>query len=518
MIQPDTVLNDNGIVNRRLLTETAMKLRLLTFTFLSMALLAPWAGAVSGYLSAFESAYPAAKQSRIDSCALCHTSAPARNGYGAAFKTANHSFAAIQDADSDGDGYSNQVEINAWSFPGNASDKPVGMVHTVIDPDAARTAGAQWRLAPSGGWQDSNATVIGVPVGTQTVQFKALTGWVAPADKTITVSPNLTTMVTGTYARALVTVPNVVGQTQASATAALAAVGLVLGTIAQDYSATVPAGTVINQTPPAGSSASSGSAVTLLVSKGPQPITVPNVVGQTQAAASTAITGAGLVVGAVTQRHDATVPDGMVISQSPAAGAQAAPGSAVGLLMSQGPGPVTVPDVTGQTQSAATTVLAGAGLGLGNITQEYSASVSAGRVASQSPQASLQAEAGSLVDLVLSLGPQPIDVPNVVGLSQTDATTAITGAGFTVGQITETASDTIPAGSVISQSPAAGTMAVPNSLINLTISSGPPSSGCACLNGQKSVSVFGGVLDSLGDLFLVGLSLLALRTMTGRNI
>ena len=61
------------------------------------------------------------------------------------------------------------------------------------------------------------------------------------------------------------------------------------------------------ETPTAGTSVATGSAVALSVSLGPALVTVPNVVGQTQAAASSAITGAGLLVGAVTLANSATI-------------------------------------------------------------------------------------------------------------------------------------------------------------------------------------------------------------------
>jgi len=133
----------------------------------------------------------------------------------------------------------------------------------------------------------------------------------------------------------MVTVPNVVNQTQAAATAAIQGVLLAVGTVSQQSSATVAAGSVISQSPAAGSSLATGSAVSLVVSTGP--VAVPNVVNLTQAAATTAITGAGLALGAVSQASSATVPSGSVISQNPAAGTSVAAGSAVALVVSTGP-------------------------------------------------------------------------------------------------------------------------------------------------------------------------------------
>lgn len=131
-----------------------------------------------------------------------------------------------------------------------------------------------------------------------------------------------------------VSVPNVVGDTQAAASSAIDAAGLVVGTVTQQASSTVAAGDVISESPVAGTSVADMSAVSLIVSSGPSMVTVPSVTGDTQAAATTSITGAGLVVGSVTAGSSPTVPLGEVISESPAAGTSVAPGSAVNLVIS----------------------------------------------------------------------------------------------------------------------------------------------------------------------------------------
>ncbi|MCU0963206.1 MAG: PASTA domain-containing protein, partial [Pirellulaceae bacterium] len=133
------------------------------------------------------------------------------------------------------------------------------------------------------------------------------------------------------------TVPNVVGLTQAAAATAITNAGLVVGTVTQQSSNAVPAGSVISQNPGAGVSVAAGSGVDLVISTGPAPVNVPNVVGLTQAAATTAITNAGLVVGTVTQQSSNAVPAGSVISQNPSAGTSVAAGSAVDLVISTGP-------------------------------------------------------------------------------------------------------------------------------------------------------------------------------------
>ena len=211
-------------------------------------------------------------------------------------------------------------------------------------------------------------------------------------------------------------------------------------------------------------------------------VAVPSVVGQTQAAATTAIQGAGLSVGTVTRQASSTVASGTVISESPVAGTQVNPGSAVNLVVSSGPAQVAVPNVVGDTQAAATTAITGAGLVLGTVTNQASSTVAAGSVISESPAAGTQVNPGSAVNLVVSSGPGTVAVPNVVGDTQAAATTAITGAGLVVGTVTTQASSTVASGSVISESPTAGTQVSPGSAVNLVVSSGPPPLSAANVN------------------------------------
>jgi hypothetical protein len=130
-------------------------------------------------------------------------------------------------------------------------------------------------------------------------------------------------------------VPNVVGQTQAVATTNLTNAGFGV-VVATANSGTVPAGSVISQSPAGGTSATTGSTVGIVVSVGPLQAAVPNVVGSTLAGATTALTGAGFVVSS-TPAASATVPAGQVISQSPGGGVLANVGSTVALVVSTGP-------------------------------------------------------------------------------------------------------------------------------------------------------------------------------------
>ena len=133
---------------------------------------------------------------------------------------------------------------------------------------------------------------------------------------------------------------------------------------------------------------------------------------------------------------------------------------------------ITVPNVVGMEQSAAESAITAASLTVGNITEQYSDTVPAGHVISQDPIAGTSVPINSSVNLVVSLGQQMVEVPNVVGMTQADAQAAIGTAQLVVGTVTEEYSDTVPGGNVISQDPAAGTSVPIGSAVNLVVSLG----------------------------------------------
>jgi beta-lactam-binding protein with PASTA domain/Ca2+-binding RTX toxin-like protein len=203
--------------------------------------------------------------------------------------------------------------------------------------------------------------------------------------------------------------------------------------------------------------------------------TVPGVVGLTQAAATTAILNAGLTVGTVTSAPSTTIKIGLVSATSPNAGVTLAPLSKVNLVISTG---TTVPVVAGRalgdagTAGTALNQIAEAGLVPGTITQQSSTTVAAGVVISSTPVAGTVVDVGSAVNLVVSSGPPPVTVPNVVGQAQATAQTNITNAGLKVGTVTFQASTTVGAGNVISQTPTGGSSAAAGSSVNLVVSQG----------------------------------------------
>jgi beta-lactam-binding protein with PASTA domain len=263
----------------------------------------------------------------------------------------------------------------------------------------------------------------------------------------------------------------VVGETEPNATAAITAVdNLTVGNVTSEYSDTVASGLVISQNPTAGTYVPIGTSIDLVISLGqPQ---VPDVVGMTEPNAATEITGVdNLTVGNVTHDYSDTMAVGYVISQDPGAGTFVSIGSNVDLVLSLGPA-ATVPDVGGMTEADANSAITSANLAVGAVTHEFSDTVTAGEIISQNPLAGTTVPAGSSVDLVVSLG-TAFTVPNVVGMTDTEANSTITAAGL-VTNMTSGYSDTVAVDYVISQNPAGGTDVTAGATVTIVVSLGKP--------------------------------------------
>jgi serine/threonine-protein kinase len=146
----------------------------------------------------------------------------------------------------------------------------------------------------------------------------------------------------------LFAVEDVSGKSRADAEQTLTGQGFQVGKVVEQYSDEVPAGTVVSTDPAAGAQRPKGSAITLVVSRGEEPLDVPDVRGRPQADAEQALRDAGFtpVVGAE-QQFDDQVPPGSVAAQEPRGGQRLARGGTVTIVISRGAETVEVPDVLG---------------------------------------------------------------------------------------------------------------------------------------------------------------------------
>jgi beta-lactam-binding protein with PASTA domain/regulation of enolase protein 1 (concanavalin A-like superfamily) len=390
---------------------------------------------------------------------------------------------------------------------------------TGMTQSAAVTAVTAAGLLPGAVTTANSATVVSGRVISQT-----------PASGT-SVPPGTAVALVVSIGPANVTVPNVVGLSQGAASAAITGAGLNLGAVTTANSATVVSGLVISETPPGGAGVPPGTAVALIVSLGPvvdaslpAPWLTEDVgfVGVAGAASLTAATGTYSVSGAgadIWGSADAfryvyqlLTGDGQIVArvasvQNTAAWvkvgvmirADLTPGSPQGMMMvtpGKGnhfqrrllPGGSSI-----STAGAVVTAPYWVKLTrIGSIVTAYqSADGTAWTIAGS---ATIVMPPGVLVGLAVSshssttratanfdqvwVGPIPPDfggiaVPGVTGQPQAAASSAIVGAGLTVGTVTTASNPTIAIGSVVSQNPSAGTSVPAGTAVALVVSSGP---------------------------------------------
>ncbi|MFP4635248.1 MAG: Stk1 family PASTA domain-containing Ser/Thr kinase [Nitriliruptoraceae bacterium] len=150
-------------------------------------------------------------------------------------------------------------------------------------------------------------------------------------------------------------------------------------------------------------------------------------------------------------------------------------GFALAALIAGGDDEVTlvpVPNVVNQPEDVAVDLLERDGFTIGDIDQQPSEDLDAGRVVSQDPGPGEDAEEGSVVDLVVSTGPEATEIPTLEGLAEDEARAAIREADLTVGTVEREYSEDVDEGVVISSDPEAGTEVEVDSAVDLVVSRG----------------------------------------------
>ncbi len=259
-------------------------------------------------------------------------------------------------------GIAHQQLVNAGfkvSEFSTTSSHPAGYVFGENPPGGTKAdAGSTITLTVSAGPQSTNVPAVqGEPLAQarQAIQRAHLTAGTTQYQHSdqvatgavISTSPSAGTSVPVDSAvvivvssgKALASVPDVVGQSQASATSALQAAGLSVTSTTQTTSST-PAGKVVSQSPASGTQVAPGSTVTIVVAKAPpkqqnNPAKVPDVKGDTAAAAASALQAAGFAVSQTTKTVTAKAKDGTVVGQSPGSGATANKGATVTIVVGQ---------------------------------------------------------------------------------------------------------------------------------------------------------------------------------------
>ncbi len=177
-----------------------------------------------------------------------------------------------------------------------------------------------------------------------------------------------------------------------------------------------PKGTILSQTPAALDEVSSASTpIYVVVSDGPEIITMIDVTNRDYINAQVELRSMGLSVGAPTYEFSETVSYNNVISFSPAADTQLQPGDEVHLVVSKGPEEkkVTLPNFTGESLSWAQSKLESMNL-ISKVNEQYSDTVPQGDIMDQFPVAGTEVAEGTEVNLQISLGVDPTTLPQTV--------------------------------------------------------------------------------------------------------
>ncbi|MEG3313500.1 Stk1 family PASTA domain-containing Ser/Thr kinase [Streptococcus parasuis] len=255
-----------------------------------------------------------------------------------------------------------------------------------------------------------------------------------------------------------VQVPNVVGETLDVAKEKIEVAGLVVGDVKEEASTEYKEGTVIRTSPGAKTSRMEGSKVDIVVASVAM-VTVPNLIGSDADSAQKELEDLGFKV-TLKKEYSDTVEEGYVIKTDPVANSSKEKGSTITVVVSKGVQPKTVPDVTGKSQDTAKQLLEAAGFIIGTISEEYSDSVVEGNVISTDPQAKVELEKGSIVNMVVSKGKEII-MPDLVsaGYTYSEARNQLQSLGVTTIEKQEDRSYTTTTSDiVVGQYPAAGTV------------------------------------------------------------
>lgn len=225
-------------------------------------------------------------------------------------------------------------------------------------------------------------------------------------------------------------VPSLLGQTEQVAKKRLTDAGLD-AKVGHDFSNTFERGTVMRTDPEPRSRIRGNGSVTLVISRGPEIVRVPDLTGKSLADAKDALKKVGLAPGVITRSFDEETAQGEIIRSQPKAGTELRPDAGVALVVSKGR-PVHMPDVTGQSEEEATASLEDAGLDVKIAAERVNSPEDAGSVAEQSAKEGSRLARGDTVTLTISKGPRMIAVPDVTGKSIDDARAELTDAGFEV--------------------------------------------------------------------------------------
>lgn len=206
----------------------------------------------------------------------------------------------------------------------------------------------------------------------------------------------------------------------------------------------------------------------------PETVAVPTVVGLSQANAKTQIEAAGFVWELNPEKVASdSVEEGSVASTDPAGGTQAEKGSTVRVTISSGPDSVVLPDnLVGMTPEDARKAIEALGLKWElDSSKVASDTVAEGKVAQTNPSPGSKVKAGQTIRVYLSSGSDEVEVPDLDGMSQDQARSALKAVGLELGNVTSVDSEK-DKDRIVAQDPVTGTKVKKGTTIGVSVSNG----------------------------------------------
>lgn len=311
-------------------------------------------------------------------------------------------------------------------------------VNYIEQSDESTDAGQILRMEPSSGYLDDGDTLT-VYVSTGPTTFK---------------------------------LPDLKKMTEAQAKTAIKDAGMKVGTVSEAYSSDIAEGLVMSQSPAAGNKVAKGTTVNIVISKGPEAISMPDLLGKDYEEAKELLEEKGLTLGKVTKEYSSQYEKNQVMEQSVNAGENVEEGTKINLVISKGPEKAGDTEVLlGMKEADAKKKLTSLGLKYDSTVKESSASVAAGCVIRvENANGSSTIYKGDSIILVVSSGVEQAEIPNVVGKTQEEAKAALEAQNFVV--VVTQVNGTEAAGTVVAQSPNSGTAADKGSTVTISVSKG----------------------------------------------
>ena len=199
---------------------------------------------------------------------------------------------------------------------------------------------------------------------------------------------------------------------------------------------------------------------------------VPDVVGASEEEARSTLEEEGFEKITTEERSDDEAEEGTVLETDPEAGVEIPVSDSVTLMISSGPGDMEIPDVEGQSESDAMNTLNEAGFE--NVTTDTRPDdeISQGNAIGTDPPSGSEVTADSEVTLLISSGPAQVTIPDLQGMTQEDARSALEELGLSA-QFEEREDDQAPEGTVINQAPGTGQSVNPGTTVTVTIARAP---------------------------------------------